>query len=223
MDILYSCKDFTVCVKPAGTDSEFGMPQALSAALGGEFFPVHRLDANVGGIMVYARNKNACTLLSRAFAEGKTEKEYVALVHGTPPPSGEMNDLLFKDSRRNKVYVVSRPRAGESCIPGAAIRYGCSLQAAAFPLRGIINTAAARRKRRPCFSAAACASPSGASSTALISCRSGRSRPPRPRPNKHARPTHLRRFLCAAVFEYPLLYHIPACLPISFFGGVDIN
>lgn len=112
MDILYSCKDFTVCVKPTDIDSEFGMPQALSAALGGEFFPVHRLDANVGGIMVYARNKNACALLSRAFAEGKTEKEYVALVHGTPPPSGEMNDLLFKDSRRNKVYVVSRPRAG---------------------------------------------------------------------------------------------------------------
>ena len=79
MDILYSCKDFTVCVKPAGTDSEVGMPQALSAALGGEFFPVHRLDANVGGIMVYARNKNACALLSRAFAEGKTEKEYVVV------------------------------------------------------------------------------------------------------------------------------------------------
>ena len=39
MDILYSCKDFTVCVKPAGTDSEVGMPQALSSALGGEFFP----------------------------------------------------------------------------------------------------------------------------------------------------------------------------------------
>ena len=112
MDILYSCTDFTVCVKPADIDSEVGMPQALSAALGGEFFPVHRLDANVGGIMVYARNKNACALLSRAFAEGKTEKEYVALVHGTPPPFGEMNDLLFKDSRRNKVYVVSRPRAG---------------------------------------------------------------------------------------------------------------
>ena len=52
MDILYSCKDFTVCVKPTDIDSEFGMPQALSAALGGEFFPVHRLDANVGGIMV---------------------------------------------------------------------------------------------------------------------------------------------------------------------------
>ena len=62
MDILYSCTDFTVCVKPTDIDSEAGMPQALSSALGGEFFPVHRLDANVGGIMVYARNKNAAPL-----------------------------------------------------------------------------------------------------------------------------------------------------------------
>ena len=79
MDILYSCKDFTVCVKPAGTDSEVGMPQALSAALGGEFFPVHRLDANVGGIMVYARNKNACALLRRAFPTACWRRESVPL------------------------------------------------------------------------------------------------------------------------------------------------
>ena len=39
-------------------------------------------------------------------------KEYVALVHGTPPESGDWTDLLFKDSRKNKVFVVDRKRAG---------------------------------------------------------------------------------------------------------------
>ena len=39
-------------------------------------------------------------------------KEYVAQVHGTPPPAGEWTDLLFKDSGKNKVYVVKRERRG---------------------------------------------------------------------------------------------------------------
>ena len=39
-------------------------------------------------------------------------KEYVALVHGTPPERGDWEDLLWKDSRKNKVFVVKRQRAG---------------------------------------------------------------------------------------------------------------
>ena len=39
-------------------------------------------------------------------------KEYVALVHGTPPEAGDWTDLLFKDSRKNKVFVVKRERSG---------------------------------------------------------------------------------------------------------------
>jgi 23S rRNA pseudouridine1911/1915/1917 synthase len=39
-------------------------------------------------------------------------KEYVAMVHGTPPESGDWEDLLWKDSKKNKVFVVKRQRAG---------------------------------------------------------------------------------------------------------------
>ena len=39
-------------------------------------------------------------------------KEYVALVHGAPPESGDWEDLLWKDSRKNKVFVVNRMRGG---------------------------------------------------------------------------------------------------------------
>jgi len=62
--------------------------------------------------MVYARNKNAAARLSRAIQEGEMAKEYVARVHGTPPQSGTWEDLLFKDSRKNKVFVVKRQRTG---------------------------------------------------------------------------------------------------------------
>ena len=112
MDFLYTDQDLVVCIKPVGLDSEKQLPDALKEALGGEIFPVHRLDKNVGGVMVYARTKAAAALLSRLIQEGSMVKEYVACVHGTPPQSGDWQDLFFKDSRKNKVFVVKRQRAG---------------------------------------------------------------------------------------------------------------
>ena len=112
MEILFSDKHIAVCVKPVGLDSEHGVPDALKEQLGGEFFPIHRLDQNVGGVMVYARTKKSAASLSKAVQEGTMVKEYVALVHGTPPESGDWSDLLFKDSTKNKVFVVKKERKG---------------------------------------------------------------------------------------------------------------
>ena len=108
MEILYSDKDMVVCIKPVGMDSEHEVP----AALGGEIFPIHRLDKNVGGVMVYARTKAAAAALSKAVQDGSLVKEYVAMVHGTPPESGDWTDFLFKDSAKNKVFVVKKERKG---------------------------------------------------------------------------------------------------------------
>lgn len=112
MDILYSDKDLAVCIKPVGLDSEVEVPGALKEQLGGEVFPLHRLDKNVGGVMVYARTKAAAAALSKAIQNGDMVKEYVAKVHGEPPQSGVLTDLLFKDSRKNKVFVVKKARTG---------------------------------------------------------------------------------------------------------------
>ncbi len=112
MEILYQSADLAVCIKPVGLDSEKEMPAALKAQLGGEVYPIHRLDQNVGGVMVYARTKTAAAALSKAVQEGAMVKEYVAQVHGTPPETGDWEDLLFKDSKRNKVFVVNRERSG---------------------------------------------------------------------------------------------------------------
>ena len=108
MEILYSDKNIVVCVKPVGLDSEHEVPQAL----GGEIFPIHRLDKNVGGVMVYAKTKAAAATLSKAVQDGSLVKEYVAMVHGTPPDSGDWTDFLFKDSAKNKVFVVKKERKG---------------------------------------------------------------------------------------------------------------
>ncbi len=112
MEILYSDNQIVVCVKPVGLDSESQMPEELKKELGGEIYPVHRLDKNVGGVMVYARTQSAARELSAAVSRGEMVKEYVAQVHGNVPEGGDWEDLLFKDSRKNKVYVVNRQRAG---------------------------------------------------------------------------------------------------------------
>ena len=112
MEILFSDRDIVLCVKPAGLDSEMQAPAALKEILGGEIYPVHRLDKNTGGLMVFARSKAAAAQLSKAIQEGSFVKEYVALVHGTPPETGDWEDLLWKDSGKNKVYVVKRMRGG---------------------------------------------------------------------------------------------------------------
>ena len=115
MEILYQDKEIVVCVKPVGISSEDGedsLPALLRHTLGGEIFPLHRLDLNVGGAMVYARTKNAAARLSKAIQDGVMIKEYRCLVHGTPPESGDWQDLLWKDSSKNKVFVVKRMRKG---------------------------------------------------------------------------------------------------------------
>lgn len=112
MEIIYEDKDIAVLEKPVGMDSEKDVPKALQAQLGGSFYPVHRLDQNVGGVMVYARNQKAAAELSRQIQNGSFQKEYVALVHGTPEETGDWTDLLFKDSRKNKVFVVKKERTG---------------------------------------------------------------------------------------------------------------
>ena len=112
MEIVYKDQNLIVCIKPVGIDSQHELPVQLSELLKGQIYDVHRLDINVGGIMVYARNRKTAAMLSRHIQEGRMVKEYLAIVHGQPPEQAVWEDLLWKDSRKNKVYVVKRERKG---------------------------------------------------------------------------------------------------------------
>lgn len=118
MEILFEDKDILVCIKPQGIVSQSdasseSMISLLEAHTGETVYPLHRLDREVGGVMVYAKSHFAAATLSKDIAEHNFKKEYMALVHGKPEADkGEMRDLLFKDSRKNKSYVVKRIRKG---------------------------------------------------------------------------------------------------------------
>ncbi len=119
MEILYEDPSVIVCIKPRGVSSQAdknggeSMITLLQAHTGGEIYPVHRLDKETGGVMVYAKTKKAAAALSRDIAEHKFHKEYLALVHGVPEKSEDtLFDLLFHDRAKNKSYAVKRERSG---------------------------------------------------------------------------------------------------------------
>ena len=112
--ILYQDKNVVFCIKPSGLDSEKEMPEALKNMIGGEIYAVHRLDKPVCGVMVYAKTKESAADLSRKIsANGDFKKEYLVVCEGEfSEDQGVMEDLLFKDSSKNKSFVVKRERKG---------------------------------------------------------------------------------------------------------------
>jgi UPF0176 protein len=56
--------------------------------------PVHRLDANTTGLVMFARTRNMCRILQRQFLDGVVEKRYLVRVHGHPE-----SDRFFSDAK----------------------------------------------------------------------------------------------------------------------------
>lgn len=117
IEILFSDAQLLVCRKPVGILSQGdgtveSMETLLRAQCGGEIYPIHRLDQNVGGVMVYARTARAAAELSRQVQEKRMVKEYLAVVEQQPPEAATWEDLLWKDARAGKTYVVKRMRKG---------------------------------------------------------------------------------------------------------------
>lgn len=117
MDILYDDNRILICVKPAGVisagDEEGTMIDLLRKELGSETAcvrSVHRLDAAVSGLMVFARSQTAASILSEEIREKQFEKEYLAVVHGRfEAPEGQMEDLLWYNRSLRRARVMEGP------------------------------------------------------------------------------------------------------------------
>ena len=130
--ILYEDKYIAVAIKPAGVLSEGEMPDLLAESLAairaerGEappsaIYPVHRLDKETEGLMIYALDGKAAAELSADISEGRWSKVYRACLWGAPEKDSDtLCDLLYYDRTRGKSFVVQRERKG---VKAASLEY----------------------------------------------------------------------------------------------------
>lgn len=123
MKILHEDKHIAVCLKPAGVISQSTNGGTDMISLLNEHFeqngenatayPVHRLDRETAGVMVYAKSSKAAAALSKQVEQNAIKKHYYAVAQGIPAEkSGVLKDLLFRDKQKNKTFVVKRERKG---------------------------------------------------------------------------------------------------------------
>jgi tRNA pseudouridine65 synthase len=74
-----------IVVHPGWAQDEGGLLRRVRQALGREVFPAHRLDRGASGVVVFALSGAIAGVLGKAFAEGRVDKHYLALVRGHPP------------------------------------------------------------------------------------------------------------------------------------------
>ena len=116
--ILFKDNHLLMVEKPVNLSAQTveggdSLPHRLKE-LGYPVKPVHRLDKPTGGVMIYARSDQAAAKLSAIVSQHDVfQKEYFAVVQGCPDNAeGTLIDLLYHDVRKNKSYVVNRPRKG---------------------------------------------------------------------------------------------------------------
>ena len=121
VEILYEDSQIFVVVKPPGMSSQpersasMDMVSCLKNLLSSRdkvknpyVSVVHRLDKPVGGVMVYARTREAAGKLSAQISRRLIDKTYMAVVHGTMPDrEGMVEDILLRDPKTNTSRVIS--------------------------------------------------------------------------------------------------------------------
>ena len=116
MKIIHQTAEYVVVCKAAGEDSEHDLPEMRAEQNGDratDYYVVHRLDKAASGLLVLARDRQTASELSRQLTENRRRKTYLCVVPGVPAPvSGEMQDLLYQDKMKKKMFPVKRKRAG---------------------------------------------------------------------------------------------------------------
>ena len=77
----------------------------------------NRIDRNTGGIVIAAKTAEALRVMNQKIKDRELDKRYLAIVEGTPRPrEGSLKGYLFKDAKKNRVFVTDTPQPGsKSC------------------------------------------------------------------------------------------------------------
>ncbi|MGN0395281.1 MAG: RluA family pseudouridine synthase [Coprococcus sp.] len=127
INILYEDESIIVAVKPYGVPSQSDKTNSedMISMLKLHIFErenrneepylaaIHRLDRPVGGIMVFAKTKEAAANLSKQSEDGEMIKYYQAILTGElPNEEGTLKDYLVHDKINNVTKVVDKDTPG---------------------------------------------------------------------------------------------------------------
>lgn len=117
LPVLYRDSSLAVVDKPSGLAVHRGAARDSVVALGlarrqlGQFvYPVHRLDRATSGALVFAFDPGTARALGEAFAKGRVEKRYLALVRGIAPESAVIDHPLPREEGGRRVPAVTEIR-----------------------------------------------------------------------------------------------------------------
>ena len=77
----------------------------------------NRIDRNTGGIVIAAKNAQTLRVLNQKIKDRELDKFYLCLVHGKMQKKDDLlTGYLFKDEKKNKVYVYDKSVVGSKEI-----------------------------------------------------------------------------------------------------------
>lgn len=80
-------------------------------------YPVHRLDRDTSGLLLFARRKPAQEGLKSQFSERSIDRRYLAVVEGRiAGDTGRFESRLVEDPRSLKVHSTTKPGEGKQAI-----------------------------------------------------------------------------------------------------------
>ena len=135
LPVLYDDAHLLVIDKPAGIAVHPGAGRSSGTVvhgllsqvrdlvgIGGELRPgiVHRLDKDTSGCLVVAKSEVALRGLQAAFKARAVDKRYLALVHGAPAASGEL-DTLYARHPIDRKRFSSKVEAGRRAVTRFAV------------------------------------------------------------------------------------------------------
>lgn len=106
--VLYEDADVVVVDKPAGINVHAGhgrqgeetLADQVQRHVGSQVYPVHRLDRDTSGVIMFAKTEPAKLYLQKQFQNRSVAKTYLALVEGRPQHEQAILDLPI--GRHNK-------------------------------------------------------------------------------------------------------------------------
>ena len=129
IELVHDGEHLVVARKPSGVattspSGEDSLTRRLEAQLAAKLHPTSRLDAEVTGLVTYARTKVAIAALKEARARGEYRREYLALASAEPDPEeGDWRWSIAIDPKDRRLRVAVEPGGTGQRLQEAHSRY----------------------------------------------------------------------------------------------------